>query len=169
MARLDIPDGDLPEIARVWELRPEMGEAVRDLSIAVYQKSKLPPRVREAARMRIAEINGCVVCQGWRIPELAEQGVNEELYAHVEQWRDHPEYSEPERLAIEYAERFALDHRTIDDAFFARLQGALHRRGHPRPHDLHRELGRVRPADHAPRPRRGLRDAHPRDGLTRRA
>jgi AhpD family alkylhydroperoxidase len=122
MARLDLPEGDLPEIARVWELRPEMGEAVRDLSIAVYQKSQLPPRVREAARMRVAEINGCVVCQGWRIPELAEQGVTEELYAHVSDWRDHAEYSEPERLAIEYAERFSLDHRNIDDAFFARLK-----------------------------------------------
>ena len=85
MARLDIPDGEHPEIVSVWELRPEMGEAVRELSYAVYQESKLPPRVREAARMRIAEINGCIVCMGWRIPELAEQGVNEELYAHVEQ------------------------------------------------------------------------------------
>jgi AhpD family alkylhydroperoxidase len=122
MARLDIPDGDLPEIARVWDLRPEMGEAVRDLSIAVYQKSALPARVREAARMRIAEINGCLVCQGWRIPELAAQGVDEELYAHVGDWRDYAGYSEQERLAIEYAERFALDHTNIDDAFFARLK-----------------------------------------------
>ena len=122
MARLDLPEGDQPEIARVRQLRPEMGDAVRDLSIAVYQKSQLPARVREAVRMRIAEINGCVVCQGWRIPELAEQGVDEELYAHVGAWRDHPQYSEQERLAVEYAEKFALDHRSIDDAFFARLK-----------------------------------------------
>jgi len=122
MARLDLPEGDAPEIVRIWELRPEMGEAVRDLSIAVYQKSRLHPRVREAARMRIAHINGCEVCRGWRIPELADAGVDEELYAHVEEWRDWPGYSEPERLAIEYAERFALDHKNIDDAFFARLR-----------------------------------------------
>ena len=122
MARLDLPDGDAPEIVRVWELRPDMGAAVRDLSIAVYQDSRLPPRVRESARMRIALINGCEVCRGWRIPELAEQGVDEELYAHVEQWRDHPGYSDAERLAIEYGERYALDHKNIDDAFFARLK-----------------------------------------------
>jgi alkylhydroperoxidase family enzyme len=42
------------------------------------------------------------------------------MYAHVAD-HDHPEYSEPERLAIEYAERFALDHLNIDDAFFVRL------------------------------------------------
>jgi alkylhydroperoxidase family enzyme len=53
---------------------------------------------------------------------LREQGVTEEMYEHVEQHRDHPEYSDAERVAIEYAERFALDHLAIDDAFFLRLR-----------------------------------------------
>jgi alkylhydroperoxidase family enzyme len=53
---------------------------------------------------------------------LAEQGVTEAMYAHVAD-HDHPEYSEAEQLAIEYAERFALDHLSIDDAFFERLHG----------------------------------------------
>lgn len=51
---------------------------------------------------------------------MAEQGVNEELYSHVAD-HDHPEYSPAESIAIEYAERFALDHLNIDDAFFVRL------------------------------------------------
>jgi alkylhydroperoxidase family enzyme len=71
--------------------------------------------------MRIAQINDCAVCRGWRIPELAEQGVDEALYEHVEH-PDDGDYSAAERLAIEYAERYALDHRSIDDAFFARLR-----------------------------------------------
>jgi alkylhydroperoxidase family enzyme len=53
---------------------------------------------------------------------LREQGVTEELYAHVAEHRTHAEYSERERVAIEYAERFAIDHRSIDEAFFARLR-----------------------------------------------
>ncbi|HEV2993260.1 MAG TPA: carboxymuconolactone decarboxylase family protein [Acidimicrobiia bacterium] len=121
MSRLELPPGDQPEIVRVWDLRPEMGAAVQGLSYAVYSKSQLPARVREAARMRIAELNDCAVCRGWRIPELAEQGVTEDLYAHVSD-PESGDYSAPERLAIEYAERFALDHRSIDDAFFARLR-----------------------------------------------
>jgi AhpD family alkylhydroperoxidase len=121
MARLDLPESDQPEIMTVWGLRADMGEAVQKLSYAVYSQSQLPPRVREAARMRIAQINGCMVCMGWRIPELAEQGVDEELYAHVEN-PAHPQYSPQERMAIEYAERFALDHRSMDDDFFARLK-----------------------------------------------
>lgn len=53
---------------------------------------------------------------------MREQGVTEEMYAHVEAHRDHPEYSEGERLAIEYAERFCLDHLSIDDEFMRRLR-----------------------------------------------
>ena len=52
---------------------------------------------------------------------MAEQGVNEELYAHVAE-HGHPEYSAQEQVAIEYAERFALDHLGIDDEFWARLR-----------------------------------------------
>jgi alkylhydroperoxidase family enzyme len=52
---------------------------------------------------------------------LAEQGVTEDMYAHVADHREHPEYSGAERIAIEYAERFALDHLAIDEVFFERL------------------------------------------------
>jgi AhpD family alkylhydroperoxidase len=126
MARLALPEGpevaDQPEIVKIWSLRPEMGAAVAGLSHAVYSESILPARVKEVARMRIAQINGCVVCMGWRIPELAEQGVTEELYAGVEGAANDPQYSVQERLAVEYAEKFALDHRSIDDAFYDRLK-----------------------------------------------
>ena len=61
MARLELPEGDEPEIYRVWSLRPELGRPVAKLSAAVYEESKLPPRVREAVRMRIAQINDCPI------------------------------------------------------------------------------------------------------------
>jgi alkylhydroperoxidase family enzyme len=53
---------------------------------------------------------------------LARQGVTEEMYAHVAEAAGRDDYSEQEKVAIEYAERFALDHLAIDDAFFARLR-----------------------------------------------
>lgn len=61
MARLELPEGDEPEIYRVWSLRPELGKPVAALSAAVYEESKLPPRVREAVRMRIAQVNDCPI------------------------------------------------------------------------------------------------------------
>jgi len=56
---------------------------------------------------------------------LAEQGVTEDMYAHVAEHRDHDEYSDEERVAIEYAERFALAHLELDDEFFVRLREHL--------------------------------------------
>jgi alkylhydroperoxidase family enzyme len=53
---------------------------------------------------------------------LAEQGVTEDMYAHVAEHRDHDEYSAAEQIAIEYAERFALAHLELDDEFFVRLR-----------------------------------------------
>jgi alkylhydroperoxidase family enzyme len=50
------------------------------------------------------------------------QGVTEEMYVHVAEYRDRDDYTEREKLAIEYAERFALDHRNLDDEFFVRLR-----------------------------------------------
>lgn len=121
MARIELPEGDAPEIERVWPLVPDLGQAVQGLAGAVYSNPRLlPPRVREAARMKIAHINGCNVCMAWRIPALAKAGVDEDLYAHVDD-PSNPVYSEAEGLAIEYADRYANDHRSIDDEFFARM------------------------------------------------
>ena len=51
-----------------------------------------------------------------------QQGATEEMYAHVAEYREREDYSDREKLAIEYAERFALDHTSMDEAFFARLR-----------------------------------------------
>jgi len=47
---------------------------------------------------------------------------SEEMYTNVENYVEDQLYSEREKLAIEYAERFALNHLSIDDEFFKRLK-----------------------------------------------
>ena len=121
MPRIELPEGKSDPEVRMWKLRPEMGIGAGTLSHAVYEQSILPVRERELARMRIAQINGCVICQQWRSTPGAEGAVTEDDYANVLEWRTHDGYSERERLAVEYAERFALDHTNLDDDFFARL------------------------------------------------
>ena len=124
MPHIDVPEGKADPEVRVWALRPEMGIGAGALSHAIYDQSILPVRERELARMRIAQINGCMICQQWRSTPGAEGAVTEDDYEHVLVWRTHDGYSERERLAIEYAERFALDHHSIDGAFYARLRAA---------------------------------------------
>jgi alkylhydroperoxidase family enzyme len=121
MARIAVPTGVGGDAVQVWSLRPEMGRAVTRLVEAAYNRSILPVRVREGARMRIAQLNDCPVCLAFRAQSVKEQGVTEDFYRHVADHDAADGYSPQERLAIEYAERFALDHLSIDDAFFARL------------------------------------------------
>jgi alkylhydroperoxidase family enzyme len=124
MPRIEIPDGDAAPEVRVWALAPKMGIGAGSLSHAIYDESIVPVRERELARMRIALINGCAIWQQWRSTPGAEGKVSEDEYANVCAWANYDGYSERERLAVEYAERFALDHEHLDDAFYARLRAA---------------------------------------------
>ena len=107
----------------LWTLRPEMGGMVDKMVTTIYQRSILPAEEREVARMRIAQLNACSACADFRAPSVLEAGVDEELYAHVAEAATYPGYTARQRLAVEYAERFATDHRGIDDDLFARLRG----------------------------------------------
>lgn len=121
MARIDIPEGPGGDGAMVWTLRPEMAGMVGKMITTAYQASKLPAAEREVARMRIAQLNACDACETFRARSVVEAGVTEEIYAHLDEWRDWPGYTERQRLAIEYAERFTVEHHAIDDELFDRL------------------------------------------------
>ena len=122
MARIDIPEGAGGDSAMVWSLRPEMAGMVDRMIKTAYQRSKIPAIEREVARMRIAQLNDCTACSTFRAPSVVAAGVPEEHYHHLEEYRTYPGYSDRQRLAIEYAERFASDHRSIDDELFTRLR-----------------------------------------------
>ena len=109
----------------VWSLRPAMGRLVETMVDTVYRQSVLPAAEREVARMRIAQLNACGACATFRAPSVVAAGVDEELYAHVADFRDHAGYTDRQRLAAEFAERFATDHASIDDPFVERLRAVF--------------------------------------------
>jgi alkylhydroperoxidase family enzyme len=121
VARLDIPPGEGGDAVQIWSLQPALGAAATRLVEAAYNKSILPVRVREAARMRIAQLNDCTVCLAFRADTVRAQGLGEDFYGAVGA-PDDGAFSEQERLAVEYAERFALDHIGIDDAFMEKMR-----------------------------------------------
>jgi AhpD family alkylhydroperoxidase len=113
------PDDDLAG----WILKsPELGSAIAGFSDAVYNRGRLPMRTRELARMVIAHCNQCAVCVNTRDADGLAAGVDEELYNHALEWRTWPGYSAQERLAAEFAHRFATDHTALrnDEDFWAR-------------------------------------------------
>jgi alkylhydroperoxidase family enzyme len=124
MARISFPERGLGEHVDWALMRPEMAVGMGALSKAVYENTQLALREREAARWTIALINDCVVCRDTRAIDGESAGVDDTFYGQVASWRTSDAMSDREKLAAEYAERFALDHLAMDDDFWARLHEA---------------------------------------------
>ncbi|OMB80925.1 carboxymuconolactone decarboxylase family protein [Mycolicibacterium conceptionense] len=113
MSRIgEFPDDDVAG----WILKsPEIGTAMANFTNAVYTKGRLPLRVRELARMVIALDNECAVCQNTRDSDGAAAGVDEDLYDHAAEWQTWSGYTAQERIAAEFAHRFATGHTELRD------------------------------------------------------
>ncbi|MET0234184.1 MAG: carboxymuconolactone decarboxylase family protein [Kibdelosporangium sp.] len=119
--QIDIPEGK-DAIGYVWgEMVPGIGVAAANFSLSVYANTTLGLREFEAARLKIAQVNGCVFCLDWRT-ERDGQKVEETFIDAVTDWRTTDAFDERTRLAAEYAERYALDHHGMDDEFWDRMK-----------------------------------------------
>lgn len=120
---IDVPEGKDP-ISYVWgEMVPGIGPAASAFAQSVYEHGTLGLREFEAARLRVAQINGCLFCQDWRT-ERGGVTVEDTFDVAVTEWRTTPALDDRARLAAEYAERYSLDHHGLDDAFWARMKAA---------------------------------------------
>lgn len=119
--RIEVPEGTDP-IMHVWgAMVPGIGPAAARFSQAVYDDGTLGLRDFEAARLRIAQVNGCLFCQDWRT-ERDGATVEDTFPAAVTDWRTTTDLDDRARLAAEYAERFAVDHHGLDDEFWDRMK-----------------------------------------------
>ncbi|HKY15543.1 MAG TPA: carboxymuconolactone decarboxylase family protein [Microthrixaceae bacterium] len=118
---IEVPEGKHP-IVHVWgDMVPGIGPAAVDFSQAVYDHTTLGLEEFEAARLRIAQLNGCVFCKDWRT-ERDGRTVDEGWADAVESWRTSSRLDPRSRLAAEYAERYTIDHHGLDDEFWARMR-----------------------------------------------
>jgi alkylhydroperoxidase family enzyme len=115
MPRVELPDGDGPEVLRALSLVPHFVDAVNAKEAAVWA-SPMSRRTHELVRMRVAEINGCTLCMTWR-NGWADEGDLTDVANYAASTR----FDDAERAAIEYADRFCTDSTSIDDALMARL------------------------------------------------
>lgn len=124
MANISFPEVGFGEHVD-WSLqRMEMAKGMGRFSQAIYGNTQLGTREREAARYTIAQINHCAVCQDTRAERGPEEGIDEAFYAEILNWRESTVLTDRERLAAEFAQRFALDHLTMDGAFFDKMRTA---------------------------------------------
>jgi alkylhydroperoxidase family enzyme len=100
---------------RIWAHRPGVAVAWLSALEEMHLRSCLPERLRELVRLRIAGITTCQACMLARKSDT----VTEEDLACLS--ADDPRFTAAERAALRYAELFAGDYFTIDEALFASL------------------------------------------------
>ncbi|HKT75222.1 MAG TPA: carboxymuconolactone decarboxylase family protein [Sphingobium sp.] len=125
MVTIKLPEGDGSERERLWSLHPELGAAADHFNDVVQNGSILSVPEQEAARARVAHINGCEPCSTARVLDMGSHGLDESFYADVDDPARRGRYSRRERLAIEFAERFAAGKDAFDESFWTELQDAF--------------------------------------------
>jgi len=75
----------------------------------------------ELVRLRIARHNDCFTWLNVRLLQGAEHDLTESKIAQLDLDKTTEHFSAEEQLALEYADKLAADHHSMDDAFFARL------------------------------------------------
>jgi alkylhydroperoxidase family enzyme len=119
VSRIDVPAGRDPLLHLWGGTGNKLTGPAAAFSDAVYRKSTLPLREFEAARITIARVNDCSICLSLR----PEGDPGQAFYDAV--LGDGAGLGEREALAAEFAQRFAIDHLGMDDAFWARLHAAF--------------------------------------------
>src|SRR3954451_21636239 len=112
MARVELPAGHGPEVARALAAAPHFAGVVMAYEQAVAE-SPLDPRLHELVRYRIAQINPCTVCLTYR---RSESGISADLLQSVSEWADSDELSAAEKAALAFTERFCGESTAILDA-----------------------------------------------------
>ncbi len=130
------PDDLSPELRAMWEAAPRPGlkQFVQVMANApsyhvefaalnnrVRFENHLGNKLTELVRLTIANTTRCPVCMAGRLPAAVEEGMTEELVCHLGDV-DHGDFTDAERAAVRFANKFGTDHLSVDDADKAALR-----------------------------------------------
>jgi AhpD family alkylhydroperoxidase len=101
---------------------PHMAKAMGAFFAIAAAGQKLPPRLIELVRLRIAFHNQCRTCMAIRYKSGVDDGVTEELVCSLEKPMEASNLTEREKAALAYADLFATNHFAIDDQTFEALR-----------------------------------------------
>lgn len=108
-------------VAAILGHRPEVAGALGSLRVAL-QAGTLSPRLVELVRLRIAFHNQCRSCMSVRYQSAIDDGLTEGAVCSLEHPADADDLSDAERSALRFADLFASDHLSIDDAVYDDLR-----------------------------------------------
>lgn len=114
------PDADTR--AQVFAQAPALAQAMVAFTEAGRKHGRLDARLIELVRLRVSFFNQCRSCMATRYDDAIAAGLTEDLVCSLEKPAEAADLTDAERVALEFAERFATDHLSITDELFDRLR-----------------------------------------------
>ena len=116
----------------------EISTAGNAFAYSIYEHSKLPLRVFEAARIATAMINGCMICMNWQSKrDVHQMGItggviengeapNEAFYSNLLN-ENYSDLSKQELLAVKFAKAMGEDPKKLskDENFWVEVKGVF--------------------------------------------
>lgn len=95
------------------ELRPELMAGFAAFSQMMKDNRRLPDRLVELVRLRIAFRNQCRPCMSMRYGTAVEDGLTEGLVCELEHPQEAEDMTPAERAAVAFGDKFASNHLSI--------------------------------------------------------
>ncbi len=91
----------------------------------IVHQSGVDPKLLELVFLRVSQLNGCAFCVDMHSHDLLQKGEDQQRLNTLTAWREVPLFSDAERAALNWAERFTQLHQQDagkEDLAFAQLQ-----------------------------------------------
>lgn len=105
--------------------RPEALKAIIPVFEAFFAKGIVEPHIFEMMRLKTGQINDCAYCQTVRTASVQDTVSAKEDALFERQPEPSEHLTEREAVAVQFAERIALDPHTVDDKFWGKLKGVF--------------------------------------------
>jgi AhpD family alkylhydroperoxidase len=108
-------------MTRVLAHSPEVAKAVVIFGGSLFQNTRLPRRLIELVRLRIAFHNQCRSCMAVRYQSAIEDGLTEGMVCSLQEPLAAADLTDAEKAAVAHADISATDHFSINDQTIANL------------------------------------------------
>ena len=109
-------------VTRITAHRPVLSAAMMQYNGVLRANRTLPERLMELVRLRIAFHNQCRSCMSIRYASAVDDGLDEGAVCSLEKPYEAAGLSDADKAAIEYGERLATNHLSIDAGVYDRLR-----------------------------------------------
>ena len=106
----------------VYAQIPEIAAAYAAFTTTLRTKGVLPRRLVELVRLRVAFHNQCRSCMAVRYRDAAGEEVDETLVCQLADHQIAGDLTDAEKAALNFADKFANEHLSIDDAVIESLK-----------------------------------------------